>query len=259
MGTRRYKLNQNQLELLLLIYKFRFVSIPLLSKSRKISTVAVFNTLNILLDKKLVFRRYDKSYKFSGKPASFALSKQAILLLKTHPGLNDTYLHSLYKNPSLSSQFADQCIETYKTYLTLNQQYPDTFSIYTRAELVDYEDSYPEPLPDLVLKRKNSETTPEMYFLDLLKDSQLWLIKKRINTYIKHYESGDWEEETHPTVLFVCEDSNVEKKVLEYAEQAKDNAFIEDDELIIMTTTKKSLHADNKAVWSSQEKHLSSL
>lgn len=259
MGTRRNKLNQNQLELLLLIYKFRFVSIPLLSKSRKISAVAVFNTLNILLDKKLVLRRYDKSYKFSGKPASFALSKDAITLLKAHPGLSDTYLHSLYKNPSLSSQFADHCIEIYKTYLTLNQQYPDTFSIYTRAELVDYEDSYLKPLPDLVLKRKDSETTPEMYFLDILKDSQLWLIKKRINTYIEHYESGDWEEEIYPTVLFVCEDSNAEKKVLEYAEQAKDNAFIEDGELIIMTTTRKALQSNDREIWSSQEKHLSSL
>ena len=48
MGNRRYKLNQNQLELLLLIYKFRFVSIPLLSKSRKISTVEASRRLDAI-------------------------------------------------------------------------------------------------------------------------------------------------------------------------------------------------------------------
>ena len=259
MVKRQTKVNQNQLELLLLMYKFRFVTMPLLSKSRKISKVSIFKTMNILLDKQYVLKRYDKSYKLAGKPAQFALAKQAISLLKDHKGLSEKYLHSLYRNPGLSEQFANHCLEVYQAYLTLNQQYPDTFSIYTRAELVDYEDSYPEPLPDLVLKRKDSETTPKMYFLDILKESQLWLIKKCINAYIEHYESGDWEEEIYPTVLFVCEDSNVEKKVLEYAEQAKDNAFIEDDELIIMTTTKKSLPADNKAVWSSSDKSLTSL
>ena len=241
------------------MYKFRFVTLPLLSKSRKISKVSIFKTMNILLDKQYVLKRYDKSYKLAGKPAQFSLAKQAIALLKEHQGLSEKYLHSLYRNPGLSEQFADHCLEVYQTYLTLNQQYPNTFSMYTRAELADYGDSYPEPLPDLVLKRKDSETTPEMYFLDILKDNQLWLIKKRINAYIEHYESGDWEEDVYPTVLFVCEDSNTEKKLLEYAEQAKDNAFIEDDELIFMTSTKKSLHNDNKLIWSSQEKQLTSL
>ena len=120
--------------------------------------------------------------------------------------------------------------------------------IYTRSEMQDAE-GFPEQLPDLFITLGE-----QSYFLDIFTDSLFYLIKKRLDGLLKHYESGEWEEKSYPALLLVLPDSRVETKTLAYVEKIKDDAFIEDEELDILTTTQKALlESSNKCVWSNDK------
>jgi hypothetical protein len=117
--------------------------------------------------------------------------------------------------------------------------------IYTRSEMQDAE-GFPEQLPDLFITLGDNS-----YFVDIFTDNLFYLIKKRLDVLLKHYESGEWEEKTYPSLLIMLPDSRVETKTLAYIEKIKDDAFIEDGELNILTTTQKALlESNNKHVWS---------
>jgi len=255
MKAHRTNLNENQKQYLKLMYKFRFVSIPLLSTYKGISQVAVKRSLKTLEDRGYVQRRFNQSYFKQNKPASFSLNKQSINYFKDKPSVNDSVLHTMYKNASVADSFVQQSLDIYKIYINLNKLYPEVFNIFTRAETVEYGETFPSPQPDLYISRKDpSDDSTDEYMLDIFTGVQTFVIKKRIDQYIEHFESGDWEDEVYPTVLVVCPNSRVEDQIQEYFENAKDSAFIEDDDLIFMTTTIKALldlKNSNKKIWSS--------
>lgn len=254
MKAHRTNLNENQKQYLKLMYKFRFVSIPLLSMHKGISQVAVKRSLKTLEDRGYVQRRFKQSYFKQNKPASFSLNKQSIQYFKDNFTVNDSVLHTMYKNATVADSFVQQSLDVYHIFINLKKLYQETFNIFTRAETVEYEETFPSPQPNLYLSRKDpSKELPNDYMLDIFTDVQLFVIKKRVDAYIQHYESGDWEEGVYPTILLVCDDSRIEQAIQEYIENSKDNAFIEDDDLIFLTTTAKALldsKNNNKIIWS---------
>ena len=254
MSKHRINLNDNQIHLLQLIYKFRFVTVPLLTEHRQVDRAATKRTLKVLLDRGYIGRRYDKSYKLQGKPASYYLTKKAIRLLRNDYELNEGVLHTLYKNTVVGEPFIHQCLDIYATYQNLHKLYPETFDIFTRAELADY-DYFPEPSPNLYLNRKDPlDDLPNEYLLDLFTDTNLFVIKKRIDVYIEHFESDDWEDDTYPVILIACPNAQTEKSIQKHIEQALDNNFIEEEDMQFLTTTTKALldsKNTNTNIWSS--------
>ncbi len=233
------------------MYKFRFVSIPLLSTYKGISQVAVKRSLKTLEDRGYINRRFKQSYYKHNKPASFSLNKQSIKYFKDNHTFNDLVLHTMYKNTSVADSFVQQSLDIYKIYINLNKLYPKVFNIFTRAETVEYEETFPSPQPNLYISRKDPlDDLPDEYMLDIFTDVQIFVIKKRIDQYIEHFESGDWKDEIYPTILLACPNSRAEDQIQEYFENAKDNAFIEDDDLAFMTTTVKALLGGlNSGIW----------
>ena len=241
-----YKLNAKQIHLLLLMYKFRFVTSILLADYRQTSNKSAINkSLRVLIKKGYIARRYDKSYKLLGKPASYYLAKEGFRYLRSNFNVDKRAIHAMYKNPSASETFAQHCLDVFRAYLSLKASYPDTFKNYTRPEVLEY-DYMPSPTPDLYLGRKDivAGSTNE-YLLDILTDIQFFIIKKRINLYIKHFEEGDWPEQSYPTVLIVCDDSKIQNKLSRYVQKQLDDNYIDEQELIFMTTTKKALFDSN--------------
>jgi len=248
MNAHRTNLNENQKQYLKLMYKFRFVSIPLLSMHKGISQAAVKRSLKTLEDRGYVQRRFKPSYFKQNKPASFSLNKQSIKYFKDNFTVNDSVLHTMYKNASVADSFVQQSLDIYHIYINLKKLYRETFNIFTRAETAEFEETFTSPQPNLYLNRKDpSEELPNDYMLDIFTNVQLFVIKKRVDAYIQHYESGDWDEGAYPEILLVCDDSRIEQTIQEYIENSKDNAFIEDDDLIFLTTTAKAL-LDSKSI-----------
>src|ERR1039457_3276306 len=105
MASRRNKLNVKQIQILKLLYKFRFVTGNLVAEHKGIRRSAVNNGFTILLDQELIARHYDVSYKIQGKGASYYLTPKAVRLLRDSYKLNETTLCTMLKNKRLSEVF----------------------------------------------------------------------------------------------------------------------------------------------------------
>ncbi len=243
-----------QSELLKLLYKFRYANSQLLATHKNKSKTAINKTLKILLNKKFVGRNYNKNYKLVGRGAEYYLTNAGILYLRDNYKLNKLVLHAMYKNKSLGQPFIQKCLLIYQVYIQLQKQYGDMFTLLTKTEVADIK-GFPTPLQDLFIYSDDNE-----YLLDIFTDNLFYLIKKRIDQLIEHYESGDWPEKDYPTLLLVFTDSRTEAKARAYIEKSKDDNYIDDGDLIFMTTTQKALlGANTQNIWTSHNETLASL
>jgi len=238
MKAHRKNLNVNQLVLLQLMHKFRFVTAPLLAEHKSVDKSVITRSLQRLKEQGYVDRFYDKSYKLLGKPATYFLTKKSINYLKENTAIDETSLNSHYKNRRVGTPFIEHSLAIYHTYLDIENQQPDTFDIYTRIEIAG-DDSFPHTPPALYLSRKNpSNKLANHYMLDIFaEDTQFWLIRKRIDQYVEHFEDGNWLESEYPSIIILYPSHSLKEKALEHIENAKDNNFIEDDDLLISIVT----------------------
>ena len=234
-------LTAQQIHLLKILYKFRFITAELAGQYKGVSTRAANLALGILLKNELVHRRYDKSYKLLGKAARYYLAPKALKLLRDEYGLNSAVLHARYKDTHVSEVFVDHTIKIVEQCTGIRLSYPNMFTVYTKAELAD-SDEFPQLLPDLYITRINETGgMPTSYFIDIVSDTQPFLIKKRIAQYIVHYESGDWNEKVYPTIILICANTLTAKKLSAHVQDTLDNAFIEESELTFVCTTADTL------------------
>ena len=253
-SRKHYTLNAKQLHTLKLIYKFRFISAPLLAKYKNLSSRgSMYTTLEILADQGYLAKRIDKNIAFQNKGARYYLAPEGLKVLRDTKTLSEKALHAMYKNKTVAEEFVVHHIATIKVYLKLRDSYPGLFYLFTRSELFDY-DELPEPKPDIYLNSIASGKDSKEFILYIYSDKQLYVIKKDFDSILEHFDSGDWEggdSADYPTVLMVCADSRVEDRVRQYIDTKLDNAGI--DELRILTTTTKGLlnsNIENRAVWS---------
>lgn len=234
-----------QIELLKLLYKFRFTTAPLLASHKHKSIVTITQALKTLLDKKYIDRNYSSAYKLAGRGAEYYLTNEGIRYLKQNYKLSELVLHAMYKNKTIGQPFVQKCLLIHRIYLQLQAQYPDKLTIHTRTELTETE-GFPEQLSDLYIFTDDAE-----YLLDIFNDTLFYLVKKRIDQLLKHYESHEWPDKTYPTILLVFPDSRLETKAQAYIDKLKDDAFIDDEDLYFFTTTIKALiESSQNNVWS---------
>jgi hypothetical protein len=219
---------------------------------RQVGRLSSNKVFRILLQQGYIGRFYDNSYRLHGKPASYYLTTKGIKLLIDN-GIDEKALSPLSRNKTTSSVFVDHLLEVMQVYLNLRAIYPETFTMFARTELGQF-DYFPSPNPDIYLQRINSsdETTND-YLLDIFTDPRLFIMRKRIDAYIKHFQEGYWEAATkdkYPAVLLVCPDSTIEKKVIKYAVRALDS--VGEADLLFYTTTIQALNSSNdldKLIW----------
>jgi DNA-binding MarR family transcriptional regulator len=239
------KLNTKQLHLLTLIYKFRFISIPLLTKYQNLkSQTTLLRNLKILEEQGYIGRHFDLTFKINRKPAYYYLAAKGIATLKTDPRFDSGVLHSYYKNKNVSESFMQRSVDTLATFIALRETYADNFDMFSKPELATFED-FPENKPDLYL-RGNTE-----YFVTLAHDVQPFLTRKRLAEYIVHSEETGWESGTYPTLLFILSDSINESRLLGHASSILESSGIDNDELIIGATTVRALTQKpyNASIW----------
>lgn len=241
---KRYSLNPKQLHILMLLYKFRFITIPLLTTYKNLKSNSLQRTFDILLEEKYVGRRFDVTYKIDRKPAIYYLTAKGVAILKADPRFNPTVLHSYYKNKSISDTFIQHAIDTLGVYNVLKHSYGDHFEIFTRQEVAHF-DVFPETKPDLYLRGDGE------YFITLAYDVQPFLIRKRLAEYIAHFDEDGWPRGDYPALLFVFVDGSSERRFLEFASASLESAGIDTEELQVGTTTMRALeqkpHVD--AIW----------
>lgn len=253
MSGHKTKLNSKQVHVLKSLFKFRYASAELLAKQKNVSKRSLNNTLTVLMDQGYVSRRYEKTYKLLGKPASYFLAAKGLKLLRDEYGLSQKVLHSMYKNKFLSQNFIDHNLNVATACLNLRAIYQDTFGIFTKSEIADL-DYMPDQLPDLYLNRKEpNQDKPNEYLLDIFTDTQFFILKKRIDAYVEHFDSGDWPNSQYPTVLIACPDARTEEKLHKHIQSTLDNNYIDEADLRFMTTSTKSLLDGTRDIWTNYQ------
>jgi len=255
--SRRNQTNPKQIHLLILLYKFRFVTSKLLADYKQVRVSSINKSLEILTELKLIGRKYEEDYRIERKGAIYYLLPKAFPVFKDKLETNEAILHSMYKNNTVGAPFIDGYLDIFKAYVRLRNSYPDTFHIFTKSDLGDY-DYFVEDKSDLYLNRKKHIKGTHNEFVIEVPNDLLYLIKKRFDLYLEHFDSGDWEAETdspYPAVAFVCQTSKIEQGLQIYAAKALENSGIED--LKVITTSKKALldeKSNQTKIWSAVDK-----
>ncbi len=95
----RKHLNEQQNEILQILYKFRFATIELIVQYQELDSAKYTHTrLKILLEKKYIGRNYSGQDKIHGRPANYYLLTKGIWVLKEDPDINTKALNGIYKD-----------------------------------------------------------------------------------------------------------------------------------------------------------------
>jgi hypothetical protein len=238
----RRPLNDYQLDILNLLYRFRFTTTELLALSLDVKYKHKMNLrLKVLLDQGYIGRNYKPSYHLGGRHASFYLAAEGIKALKELPGSNYTpsVLKNLYKDKTASERFINHWLGVFNLYCSMKANYGDQLRFFSRSEIAGFE-YFPKKRPDGYI-RLTSGTTERHYILEILDSSQPFFVQvNMIKKYIAYADEGDWEDATGselPIVILVCGSLAQQRKLQKFADNEIDD-FDPDDDAIVITTPK---------------------
>jgi hypothetical protein len=245
----RKRLNSLQSDILLALYKFRFITRELIVSYQGLKSKSyTYDRLKNLVEQEYIGRKYDNFDKINRQPAVYFIKPKGIRALKDQSGLNQALLNAMYKDRRASSGFINHRLTLFKIYTVLRSNYGPALNFYTQSELAQY-DYFLRPLPEAYLEVDN---TP--FMLELLDVSKpTFVFKRRLERHIEFYESGDWDEvsEQYPSLLLVCDTPSHERRIQRTTANLFERAGIED--ISAYTTTAKALLAQaspDDTIWS---------
>lgn len=217
----RKKLNTEQLEVLELLYKFRFGSNDLFANYfGKKDRSFVFKRLSILLDQGLIGKRFDSSYRIKGKPAAYYLLPAGARVLQESRPDRPINIKAIYKDKTVSEDFVNYCFEVFSLYCQLKRTYGDSIKFITKSQLANRYDYFEDFVPSVYI-RLNVDGSEKHFFLEYLQNSKpFFTILRRLGQYIEYADSGEWEAGTNsdlPKVLLVCDNPSLQKRLLKKA------------------------------------------
>lgn len=254
----RRPLNDEQLDILELLYKFRFGSNNLIAEYfGKSHRMFAFKRLKILEEQGFIGKRFESSYRMQAKPAAYYLLPLGARKLQERcdPEDDEINVKGIYKDKSVSETFIQHSLNIFATYNQFRSGYKDKIGFFTKSDLVSYE-HYPKPLPDAFLSLETNKTTKH-FFLELVEDDKPFFTAVRtIKKYIDYKQSGEWAitETDFPTILFICESVSLQKRLQKQITKMLNKTLI--DDLVFATATKEEMKTlqDNLDIWQSTSK-----
>ena len=251
--THKQTLNQKQIRLLKLIYKFRYITSIQISKYELLTSRAINYRLEVLADQGYIGIFFDKSYKLSGKPARYYLTLKGINFLKTEPGINLHSLKLMYKNKSISSVSINHHLLILDIYIKLRTKFKDGYLMYGKYEIYGNE-IYPNPPTDIYIQKIESiQNACSDYLIDIFEDTPPFVIKKRLKAIMEHLESEEYQQATkraYPSILIICADEKIEKRLMKPIEHVYDST-LKFSQPLLTTTLKRFNEAKSvdEVVW----------
>jgi len=249
--THRKTLNKDQLQILYLLYKFRFGTTELLVKSQnnKITRQYMNVRLQILCDQEYIGRKYNGSYRLAGKPATYHLLTKGIKLLKQRPDdFNPKVLKNIANDRKAKDRFIGHCLGVFDIYCLLKRFYGEELKFFTGSYLkLPQFEYFPQPLPDAYLSFSQGKHFLLDYFESTL---PFFVLKKRIAYYVSYAEDNLWSKKSQmPVILLVCDTEGLRKKVEAQVMSALDRTW---KDVAFATTTKDALGSEK--VWRKPDK-----
>lgn len=250
----RKQLNDEQLTILSLLFRFRFGTRQLVSEyfSKTNPGMDVFRRLKVLEDRGFISKRHEPEYRLLHKPAAYYLSPDGARALQAHwddVGKEQTIsIKTLYKEKTVTEQFVGHCLDIFQVHNQLRGTYGNKLRFFAKSQLAGY-DYFPEKLPDAYIRfRTNGEDRD--FFLDIYHDDQpFFTAVRRIKSYFEYREEGDWAvtDSDFPVILAVCDSEKLLKRVRKSMLQGLKESWNED--VVFALTTKERLASGRKVIW----------
>ena len=233
-------LNQQQLDILLALYKFRFLTRDLISSYQKSSVAYSHYRLTNLLEQKYIGRHYEGKDRLHGKQAVYYLANSGIRFLKQNKelDLNNTALNLMYKDKEAREPFRELCLNTARIFLKLSELYGKQQTFYSKTELMEY-DFFPTQLPDGYLLLADKP-----YFMVQMSSTTTYSgLRGRIGQLVKHFDSGDWDASglDYPTIVLISDSPYLERQLQGLIKGQLRKHGLDEDDMRFLTTTLKAL------------------
>lgn len=256
MADKQIRLNQGQIDILELLYKYRFSSRQLLLESlgEEVGTDNnVYQKLVVLMKHDLVFHRYDPRLKLLGVPYAYSLTPKglrALQALPDHTYITDAVIKGWYRNKTVDQKFVNRTMAIHKYTNLLKRHYP-SLKVFTQRDLAKFS-YFPKHLPDAVLSLPIEEKAPLRFFFDIIPAGMpRKALDGKLMNYCAFFEDGGWEvtKSDNPAVLLVASNGRAERQ-LQYIARSRLAKYDELD-LRIYTTTVQALSGMNEEglVW----------
>lgn len=255
MSDGRSTLKQGQIDILELLYKYRFGSRQLVADSLGMKPDSLYRKLEVLVKHGYIKVRLEKRLKLLGTPAAYYLTPKGLRTLAAlpdHEHITDAVIKGSYKDGTITQSFINQTLRIYAQGNLLMRAHPG-LRIFTKRDMSQY-NYFPKPLPDAFLSLKTA-TQPKRFFLDIIPDSTPTKpLYQRITRYTEFFEEGNWGvvSDDLPILLLVGETGATERRLRRLAASAL-NSMDSDEDILVCTTTFGAIQniAGEGAIWTS--------
>ena len=251
----RSTIKQGQIEILEVLYKYRFSSRSLIANLLKVNEKTLYKKLIVLVKHNLIGSKLDNKSRIKGLPVAYYLTPIGLRFLQSlekHEYITDKTIKASYRDKAASEATITHSFAVFAQVLALKHVYPQ-LKAYLRRDMSRYS-YFPKTLPDAFLSLPGGNTT-KRFFLDYISDSQeRKAFFQRVYSYIDFFDTDGWSvtnTET-PVLLFTCENASTERRITRLIKGVISKVD-PDEEVIVYTTTKKALgNIDREAaIWTS--------
>ena len=222
------QLNAKQIKNLRVVLKFRYVTTDNLARQRNITQNSAYSALEILNTNGYLGKVHDKSYRLQNKSARYYLTHQALDYLRKviKIDLDTGVWKSRTSDSKKSSEFIDQQVAIHAVHNELRALLPEGSHLRTAPEIYSVGDII-KPLPSLLVQT----TKDKFFFVEVVDNQHLFIVRKRIRKYILNYDNNEWEWDKYPDVYIVRTSSASDRtRLCKYIEQKMDDAYLDEED-----------------------------
>ena len=221
------QLNNNQIQNLKTVLKFRYVTTDNLANYQSITSNSAYSALEILSKAGYLEKIYEKSYRLLNKSARYFLTQQALTFLRSQPDiqLDEAIWKSRKTDGKKTPDFIDLQVVLHAAYNDLIRRFGDKVAIDTALELHGTEGVI-KPLPGLLVR----PTIGKNFFVEIADGQHLFFVRKRIRKYIENYESNEWEWDAYPNVYFIRSSASDRTRLRKFVYQLMEDNYLDDDD-----------------------------
>lgn len=239
------KFSRQQQKVIKLLFKFRFISAQLLGQVMGISRPGAYQALEVLVEKKLVEKVYREDYRIDRKPAYYFLNKSGVTTVRRLLDVKESVVHALYKNDEATDEFIEHCLIVATCYISIKRTLPEGSDIFTKAEINRFK-QFPKNRPDLYIRTPDGHEA----IIVIVDDKTPYIIRKRLDEIITHYEDEGWPSGDYPNICFVLKDEHAKNSFLYSTNKKLEGMGMDEDELRLLTVALRTLLGSTPRPWS---------
>jgi predicted transcriptional regulator len=239
------RLTNQQVRILKLLFKFRFLTTPTLSDIMKVQRPSAYEALEQLVQKELLTKVYKPEYRIDRRPAYYYLNKAGVTTVRKVLDVKESVVHALYKNDEMTDEFIQHSIKLAQCYSAITRFLPESTDIFSKTEINRF-GQFPKNRPDMYIRTPDGREV----IVVIADDKPLYIVRKRLEEILTHSEDEGWEGD-YPTVCFVLKDNSAKNSFLYTTFKKLDAMGMDVDNFNVLATTLTSFSADDSQIWSS--------